>query len=129
MLIHPQLGSWTVIGSLVTDLEIGEPAEGLSDGCGSCRRCSTDCPTGALGEFGVLDANKCLAWLLQAKGAFPRDFRRSLGGRIYGCDDCQVTCPYNCLLYTSDAADDLLSVDLGGRRINKKSNRYRGTIN
>ena len=95
MLIHPQLGSWTVIGSLVTDLEIGEPAEGLSDGCGSCRRCSTDCPTGALGEFGVLDANKCLAWLLQAKGAFPRDFRRSLGGRIYGCDDCQVTCPYN----------------------------------
>ena len=95
MLIHPQHGAWTVIGSEVTDLEIGEPAEGLSDGCGSCRRCSEDCPTGALDEFGVLDANKCLAWLLQAKGIFPRAYRVALGDRLYGCDDCQVLCPIN----------------------------------
>ncbi|MDP6863475.1 MAG: tRNA epoxyqueuosine(34) reductase QueG [Acidimicrobiales bacterium] len=95
MLLHPELGSWTVIGSVVTDAPIEGRPEKTHDGCGSCRRCSTDCPTGAIDEFGVLDANKCLAWLLQAKGIFPRQYRTALGDRLYGCDDCQVLCPIN----------------------------------
>ena len=95
MLLHPQLGSWTVIGSVVTDAPIQGQSESPHDGCGTCRRCSTDCPTGAIDEFGVLDANKCLAWLLQAKGTFPRRYRTALGDRLYGCDDCQVLCPIN----------------------------------
>jgi|ETNmetMinimDraft_1059919.scaffolds.fasta_scaffold01329_5 epoxyqueuosine reductase len=95
MLLHPELGSWTVIGSVVTDAPIGGRSEKTHDGCGTCRRCSTDCPTGAIDEFGVLDANKCLAWLLQAKGPFPRQYRTALGDRLYGCDDCQVLCPIN----------------------------------
>ena len=95
MLLHPKLGSWTVIGSVVTDMLIEADSESVDDGCGSCRRCSEDCPTGALNEFGVLDANKCLAWLLQAKGIFPREYRSALGDRLYGCDDCQVLCPVN----------------------------------
>jgi len=95
MLLHPELGSWTVIGSVVTDMSLNEEPEKLSDGCGTCRRCSVDCPTGAIDEFGVLDANRCLAWLLQAKGIFPRQYRAALGSRLYGCDDCQVLCPVN----------------------------------
>ena len=95
MLLHPDLGSWTVIGSVVTDIPIAGQSEKAYDGCGTCRRCSVDCPTGAIDEFGVLDANKCLAWLLQAKGIFPRQYRIALGDRLYGCDDCQVLCPIN----------------------------------
>ena len=95
MLLHPKLGSWTVIGSIVTDMPIRSESDRVDDGCGSCRRCSEDCPTGALDEFGVLDANKCLAWLLQAKGIFPREYRVALGDRLYGCDDCQLLCPIN----------------------------------
>ncbi|MEC7916192.1 MAG: tRNA epoxyqueuosine(34) reductase QueG [Actinomycetota bacterium] len=95
MLLHPEFGSWTTIGSVVTDLLIEAESDRLDDGCGSCRRCSDDCPTGALNTFGVLDANKCLAWLLQAKGIFPREYRSVLGDRLYGCDDCQLLCPIN----------------------------------
>jgi epoxyqueuosine reductase len=67
----------------------------VGDGCGSCRRCLSSCPTGALVAPGVLDARKCLAWLLQAAGVFPFEYRAPLGGRIYGCDDCQEVCPPN----------------------------------
>ena len=87
MLLHPDLGSWTVIGSVVTDMTLEGESKKVSDGCGACRRCSVDCPTGAIDDFGVLDANKCLAWLLQAKGIFPREYRTSLGDRLYGCDE------------------------------------------
>ncbi|MDP7068556.1 MAG: tRNA epoxyqueuosine(34) reductase QueG [Acidimicrobiales bacterium] len=105
MLLHPKFGSWTTIGSVVTDLSIAAEFDKLDDGCGSCRRCSDDCPTGALDTFGVLDANKCLAWLLQAKGIFPREYRSALGDRLYGCDDCQRLCPINDdALNTHDAA-------------------------
>ena len=95
MLIHPQLGSWTVIGSVVTDALIQEDSNRVVDECGACSRCSVECPTGAINNFGVLDANRCLAWLLQSKGVFPRNHRIALGNRLYGCDDCQVVCPKN----------------------------------
>lgn len=95
MLIHPQLGSWTVIGSVVTDVLIQQDSQKVDDECGICTRCSVECPTGAINKFGVLDANRCLAWLLQAKGIFPRSFRVALGNRLYGCDDCQSVCPKN----------------------------------
>ena len=66
-------------------------------GCGlrTCDRCRTACPTGALVEPGVLDARRCLAWLVQTPGTFPEEYRRALGGRIYGCDECQQVCPIN----------------------------------
>ncbi len=62
---------------------------------GPCRRCLGACPTGALVGPGVLDARRCLAWLLQAPGVFPFEYREALGDRIYGCDDCQDVCPAN----------------------------------
>jgi epoxyqueuosine reductase len=87
-------GSWFVLGSIVTDAELA-PDEPQPDGCGTCDRCRPACPTGALVEPGVLDARRCLAWLLQAEGEFPEQHRAALGDRIYGCDDCQEACPPN----------------------------------
>lgn len=93
----PGRGSWFVLGSVVTDAPIAplEPVEAVGDGCGPCRRCITDCPTGALVGPGHLDARRCLAWLLQAPGPFPVEYREALGDRIYGCDECQERCPVN----------------------------------
>lgn len=93
-LLLPERGSWFVLGSVVTDADL--PADRPQpDGCGSCRRCLDGCPTGALPSPGVLDANRCLAWLAQRPGTFPREFRVALHDRIYGCDDCQTVCPPN----------------------------------
>ena len=95
MLLSRELGSWTVLGSVVTTAELPATGEMQSDGCGTCHRCQTACPTGALDTAGVLDANRCLAWLVQAPGAFPPEHRVALGNRLYGCDDCQTVCPFN----------------------------------
>lgn len=88
----PGKGSWFVLGSVVTDacLPVSKP---LEDDCGSCKRCIDSCPTGAIIEPGVVDARKCIAWLVQAPGVIPNEYRKSIGNRIYGCDDCQEVCP------------------------------------
>jgi len=93
-ILLPGLGSWCVLGAVVTDAPLPTGRE-VADGCGACRRCLRACPTGALVSPGVLDARRCLAWLLQAEGTFPFEYRAPLGDRIYGCDDCQETCPVN----------------------------------
>ncbi len=95
MLLSRELGSWTVLGSVVTTADLPRSDEVQADGCGACRRCQTACPTGALDTAGVLDANRCLAWLVQAPGVFPPEHRVALGDRLYGCDDCQTVCPVN----------------------------------
>ena len=95
LLLLPRRGSWFVLGSVVTDAPLDVSAEQVPDGCGACTRCMSACPTGALAVPGVLDATKCLAWLLEAPGAFPVEHRVALGGRIYGCDECQAVCPPN----------------------------------
>lgn len=92
----PGVGSLVVLGSVLTNapLEL-EAVDVTEDGCNSCTRCLDGCPTGAIIAPGVVDANKCLAWLLQASGPFPVQYRELLGDRIYGCDDCQDVCPPN----------------------------------
>ncbi len=94
-LLLPGQGSWFVLGSVITDapLEVGDGQ--VADGCGSCTRCLEGCPTGAIVSPGMVDARRCLAWLLQGEGPFPRDYRAALGDRLYGCDDCQEVCPPN----------------------------------
>ena len=94
-LLLPGLGSWFVLGSVVTDAPLPPAVELVADGCGACRRCLPACPTGALVAPGVLDARRCLAWLVQAPGVFPLEYRAALGDRLYGCDDCQEVCPEN----------------------------------
>lgn len=94
-LLLPGRGSWFVLGSVVTDAPLPANQRPVEDGCGACARCLTACPTGALVAPGVLDARRCLAWLLEAPGSFPLEYREALGGRVYGCDDCQEACPPN----------------------------------
>ena len=86
-------GSYFVLGCVVTNAPLVFDEKPVDDGCGSCRRCLDNCPTQAIIAPGVIDANKCLAWLLQKPGVFDRDFRVALGDRLYGCDDCQEVCP------------------------------------
>jgi epoxyqueuosine reductase len=94
-LLLPGQGSWYVLGSLVTDADLQPASEPVADGCGTCVRCIDSCPTAAIVTPGVVDARRCLAWLVQKPGPFPMEFREALGDRIYGCDDCQEVCPPN----------------------------------
>ena len=88
-------GSWFVLGAVVTDAPLPVAGEPVADGCGACRRCIDGCPTAAIVAPGVVDARRCLAWLVQQAGTFPRQHRVALHDRIYGCDDCQEVCPPN----------------------------------
>lgn len=94
-LLLPGTGSWYVLGSVVTDAPLTPTGGVVEDRCGSCTRCITGCPTGAITAPGVIDARRCLSWLLQTEGAFPAEHRVALGDRIYGCDECQEVCPPN----------------------------------
>ncbi|MFM8867147.1 MAG: tRNA epoxyqueuosine(34) reductase QueG [Ilumatobacteraceae bacterium] len=88
-------GSMFVLGSVVTTAPLKVRREVEPDGCGACRVCIDACPTNAIVGDGVLDARRCLSWLLQRPGVFPLEHRIALGDRLYGCDDCQETCPEN----------------------------------
>ena len=94
-LLLPGGGSWYVLGSVVTSALLQPAERRVPDGCGTCRVCIDACPTQAIVADGVIDARRCLAWLVQKSGVFPFEFRVALGNRIYGCDDCQETCPPN----------------------------------
>lgn len=94
MVITPSHGSWVVLGSLVTEVEI-EATPRLELDCGSCRLCVDACPTGALDEPGELDATRCLSYWTQAPEPIPSEYRVELGAMVYGCDVCQDVCPWN----------------------------------
>jgi epoxyqueuosine reductase len=94
LLITRRHGSWVVLGTLVTDVEL-EPTPRLELDCGSCRLCIDACPTGALDEPGVLDSTRCLSYWTQAPGPIPEEYRAPLGTQVYGCDICQDVCPWN----------------------------------
>ncbi len=94
LLITRRHGSWVVLGTIVTDVEI-EPNEPLALDCGSCRLCVDACPTGALDEPGVLDATRCLSYWTQSPDPIPEPYREALGAQVYGCDICQDVCPWN----------------------------------
>jgi epoxyqueuosine reductase len=94
MLITRRHGSWVVLGTLVTDLEI-EPSAPLGTDCGACTLCIDACPTGALDEPGTLDATRCLSYWTQAPAPIPDEYRAPLEAQVYGCDICQDVCPWN----------------------------------
>ncbi len=106
LLITRRHGSWVVLGSLVTDVELeATPPLGLD--CGSCTLCIEACPTGALDEPGTLDATKCLSYWTQSGSAIPDDYRVALGDQVYGCDICQDVCPWNRGIARRRAAESL----------------------
>ena len=94
LLITRRYGSWVVVGTLVTDVEI-DATPPLELDCGSCTLCIEACPTDALAEPGVLDSTKCLSYWTQAPAPIPDEFRADLGDQVYGCDICQDVCPWN----------------------------------
>jgi epoxyqueuosine reductase len=94
MLITRRHGSWVVLGTLVTDVEL-EPTPPLGLDCGECTLCIDACPTDALATAGTLDATRCLSYWSQAPGPLPVEYRAELGAQVYGCDICQDVCPWN----------------------------------
>lgn len=92
-LLLPGVGSWFVLGSIVTTAVYEPTEQQVADGCGSCTRCLDGCPTGAIVAPGVIDAGRCLSWILQKPGSIAEHWRALIGDRIYGCDDCQDACP------------------------------------
>ena len=94
LLITRRHGSWVVLGTLVTDVEL-ESTPPLDLDCGDCRLCIDACPTGALDEPGTLDSTKCLSYWTQAPAPPPLEYRGELGAQVYGCDICQDVCPWN----------------------------------
>ena len=106
MIITRRHGSWVVLGTLVTSVEI-EPTPALGLDCGECRLCIDACPTGALDEPGVLDSTKCLAYWTQSRQEVPEPYRAELGDQVYGCDICQDVCPWNRGIEKRRASDGL----------------------
>ena len=96
LLIHPKLGSFTLLAELVIDLEI-EPDQPFGAGlCGACSRCIDSCPTSAIVAPGVVDANRCISYLtIEHKGEFNNTQQEMVKGHAFGCDICQDVCPWN----------------------------------
>ena len=95
LIINREAGSWFFLGELLINLPlpIDTPVE---ENCGRCVACMTICPTGAIVEPYTVDARRCIAYLtIELEGAIPEEFRPLIGNRIYGCDDCQLICPWN----------------------------------
>ena len=89
-----EFGSWVLLGELITTLEL-PPDEPLAKNCGTCEVCIDRCPTRAIGPDGSVDARRCISDLTQLKSPIPRELRKAVGNRIWGCDDCQSVCPVN----------------------------------
>jgi epoxyqueuosine reductase len=94
-LVSRGFGSWLFLGAIYTTLEL--PCDKAEiDHCGSCQACLDICPTAAFPAAYKLDARRCISYLtIENKGAIPREFRKAIGNRIYGCDDCLAVCPWN----------------------------------
>lgn len=94
-LINKQAGSWFFLGEIYTDLPLPADMPATAH-CGTCKACIDICPTNAIVAPYQLDARRCISYLtIELRGAIPLEFRKSIGNRIYGCDDCQLFCPWN----------------------------------
>ena len=118
LLLNREAGSWFFLGEIFTNLPLPVDAPTPTDHCGNCRACMTVCPTDAIVGPRQLDARKCISYLtIENKGEIPEAYRQAMGNRIYGCDDCQLYCPWNRYAKNSaeadfDARHGLASTDL-----------------
>ena len=98
-------GSWYFLSEILTDadLPLSQPSE---DNCGTCRSCIDICPTSAIIAPYVLDSRRCISYLtIELKGVIPVEYRKAIGNRVYGCDDCQIVCPWNSYAVKTDDPD------------------------
>ena len=96
LLIHPDAGSWFFLGEIYTNIPLSPTEATEQDRCGNCRACMTVCPTGAIVGPKLLDARRCISYLtIEHKTSIPEELRPLVGNRIFGCDDCQLYCPFN----------------------------------
>lgn len=94
-LVSSEHGSWLFLGAIYTTVPFA-PDESHEDQCGSCTACQDACPTDAFPQPYVVDARRCISYLtIEHKGPIPEEFRKPMGNRIYGCDDCLAVCPWN----------------------------------
>jgi epoxyqueuosine reductase len=94
-LINRSAGSWFLLGEIYTDIPL-PPDEPVPDHCGSCQACIDICPTGAIVAPYLLDARRCISYFtIESRAPIPVEFRKRMGNRIFGCDDCQLACPWN----------------------------------
>ena len=104
-LLHSKTGSWFFLGELYVDLELPIDAPATNH-CGSCQSCIDLCPTKAIVGPYQVDARRCISYLtIELKGSIPQEFRSLIGNRVYGCDDCQIVCPWNKFAQTSKEDD------------------------
>ena len=105
LLLNREAGSFFVLGEIYTDLPL--PVDSVQENhCGSCQKCMDVCPTGAIVGPYQVDARRCIAYLtVELKGSIPEELRPLIGNRVYGCDDCQMACPWNKFASPSDELD------------------------
>jgi epoxyqueuosine reductase len=116
--INPEQGSWFFLGELFINLPL--PVDQPIDAdCGSCSACMSICPTNAIVEPFVVDARKCVSYLtIEHDGSIPEQYRQPMGNRIYGCDDCQLVCPFNQTAPITTEADFYARPALHGQSLN-----------
>jgi len=95
-IIFPGAGSWLFLAEVLLNIELEPDGPPVKQGCGSCKECINQCPTGALPGDYTLDARKCISYLtIENKGVIPREMRSAIGPWVFGCDVCQECCPFN----------------------------------
>ena len=118
LLLEKDAGSWFFLGEIYTNAPLPIDQPDNEDACGKCSACMTVCPTDAIVSPRRLDAKRCISYLtIEHKGNIPVEFRQAMGNRVYGCDDCQLFCPWNREAPTTTEADFAVRNDLDKARL------------